>query len=148
MKKYVLVLMLALLFTTSFAQSKITTLPSQQEENTSVEIEEKDNIREATFRYLFNHNDSALQKKASTYFISIEGKAPSKEFLERFNDYKPSVKSKTEAVYKEGGSYWVFDINGKPSLVFQVRVTKWIDGKTVEIDTSYYDWSFVQFKTS
>jgi hypothetical protein len=48
-------------------------------------------IAEAVFRYQFDHNASALQRRAERYCLSLPGeRMPSAEFLERFaGDDKP-----------------------------------------------------------
>jgi hypothetical protein len=46
---------------------------------------------EAVFRHLFEHNGSAVQKKAPAYFLTIDGKNPSGAFLARFKRHTPPV---------------------------------------------------------
>jgi hypothetical protein len=57
---------------------------------------EEDNIREAVFRYLFDHNASAQQHKAHAYCLAImhgDRKVdPSDKFIERFARQRPRVR--------------------------------------------------------
>jgi hypothetical protein len=80
---------------------------------------------EAVFRYLFEHNESGA-KKASAYFLSIEGQDPSAEFLERFKGHRPAVRSGLEFKQDAGG------------LKFWIESLKWIDDNTVEVRGGYY----------
>ncbi|HEX7182576.1 MAG TPA: hypothetical protein VF756_12090 [Thermoanaerobaculia bacterium] len=53
-----------------------------------------DDIREAVFRYQFEHNASGLQKSAERYCLSVEGdRMPSADFLRRFAGHTPPVTS-------------------------------------------------------
>lgn len=53
-----------------------------------------DDIREAVFRWQFEHNASGLKKKAGAYFLQIGEKRgdPTDKFLKRFADHKPPVR--------------------------------------------------------
>ena len=56
--------------------------------STKTRAAEEDNIREAVYRYQFQHNASALKQNAKAYFLGIEkGKGvadPSDAFMKRF----------------------------------------------------------------
>src|SRR5689334_13010252 len=56
-------------------------------------MHDEDDIREAVFRYLFEHNASGQQKKAGVYCLSLgEDADPSDEFMRRFAGHKPPVR--------------------------------------------------------
>lgn len=53
----------------------------------SVELD----ICEAVFRYQFRHNASTEQLKAGEYYLTIQSKNPSRDFISRFDDHSPRV---------------------------------------------------------
>lgn len=70
----------------------------------------EDDIREAVFRYQFNHNASGLKQNAKVYYLSFgeEGKEPSDAFLERFKGHTPPVKKASE--FNGGQQGLVFNV--------------------------------------
>ncbi len=90
--------------------------------NRETEIPE---VFETFFRYIFENNVSALKQNAKVYFIEIEDKDPSSDFLARFNGHSPPVKKGSG--YKEDGN----------SLLFRIDRYTWIDDNTVEIRGGY-----------
>ena len=66
-------------------------------EVTRVELAADEDIREAVFRHLFDHNASGQQKAAKVYCLQIEGdKDPSPELLRRFDGNEPRVTKPNE----------------------------------------------------
>lgn len=63
---------------------------------------EADDIREAVFRYQFDHNGSGLKTNAAGYYLEIEttegaNTDPDDAFLKRFANNKPSVRKRSDA---------------------------------------------------
>jgi len=61
-------------------------------------LNQEDSIREAVFRYQFDHNASGQQKKASVYCLSVgNGQTdPSDDLMKRFANHKPPVRKASE----------------------------------------------------
>ena len=69
--------------------------PDSKRELTNAEQNE---IREAVFRYQFEHNASGQQQTAKVYFLSFgKDQEPSDEFIARFKDHKPPVKKRSQS---------------------------------------------------
>jgi len=102
-------------------------------------LHEEDDIREAIFRYQFEHNASGQQKRAAVYCLSIgENADPSDEFIKRFAEYKPTVRKISEC--NVGPFDGVIDKRThKLGLVFRVGSIKWISGTEVEASGGYYE---------
>lgn len=104
------------------------------------QAKEEDDIREATFRYQFQHNASGMKQNAKVYFLSLgEEKRtdPSDEFMKRFADHKPSVKKVSSST---GGPQGIKDKDtGEPGLIFRVQKIKWVDDTTAEVEGGYYE---------
>jgi len=96
--------------------------------------EEKNDIREAVFRYQFHNNASGLQQLANSYFISIEAGDPDDKFMERFKDHDPPVK-KSSRVKGE----WGVKENGRGSLMFRIDGIKQISADEVEVAGGYFE---------
>lgn len=94
--------------------------------DSSISDEDALNIAEATFRYQFEHNGSAVQQDAPAYFLSLFGHDPSDRFLTRFSNNNPKVRSGSE-----------FEIGA--GLRFSVSKIKRIDATTVEVSGGYYE---------
>jgi hypothetical protein len=90
---------------------------------------EEDDIREAVFRYQFDHNASGLQKSAKGYFLAIgeKGADPSDEFMKRFAHHKPPVHK---------ASAWRTENKG---LFFRVTSIVWISDAEVKVAGGYYE---------
>jgi hypothetical protein len=65
--------------------------------STTARQAQEDAIREAVFRYQFARDPSGLQQSVKVFFISINGKDPSAQFLARFRGNKPPVKGQSES---------------------------------------------------
>ncbi len=107
-----------------------------------------DDIREAAFRYLFEHNASAQQQTVWVYFLSVTnlpdslGGAwidadPSEELIARFRNNTPRVRPCSQATTSLWG---VFDVkSGIKGLLFRLGEIRWITKDRVEIDGGYYE---------
>ena len=100
---------------------------------------EEDNVREAVFRYQFEHNSSGQQKRAGVYCLSIgENTDPSDEFIRRFANHKPPVRKISGC--NVGPYDGVVDKDThKLGLVFRVSGIKWISETEVEASGGYYE---------
>lgn len=83
-------------------------------------------ICEAVFRYLFEHNASAAQQNAASYFLSIDQRDLPAEFMDRFQGHTPPVKL---------GSHFRVG-NG---LKFRIDSIIWLDDVTVEVGGGYFE---------
>lgn len=104
----------------------------------SYPLETERDIREAAFRYQFNHNISGLQKNAAFYFLSVGAgaKDPSDEFMKRFKDDKPPVKKVSQSML--GQSSEVKDkATGKRGLIFFATNLKWVSASKAQIQAGY-----------
>jgi hypothetical protein len=100
----------------------------------------EDDIREAVFRWQFDHNVSGQQKKAQAYFLSVGQKHddPSDEFMKRFADNKPPVRKRSECSADPGKG--VLDKKtGERGLLFHVTSIKWKSETQVEAEGGYYE---------
>ncbi len=97
-----------------------------------------DDLREAVFRHLFDHNASAAQRSAAAYYLSVEGRDPGADFLARFAGHVPpvlpasrSTASKTEGVRDR--------VTGKAGLRFSVGRITWEGPDRARVEASYYE---------
>ena len=97
-----------------------------------------DDIREAVFRYQFEHNASGLQKKAACYFLEIDRKDPAAEFLKRFEGHTPPVKPASACVRSAAEGVKDKETGGR-GLVFRQATIRWINDNEVEVEGGYYE---------
>lgn len=99
-----------------------------------------DDIREAVFRYQFDHTASGQQKTAKVYFLGVGEKAtdPSDEFMKRFADHKPPVR-KASASHFVRGKGLLDKKTGERGLAFRNTLIKWISDTEVEVSGGYYE---------
>lgn len=102
-------------------------------------LSQEEDIREAVFRYQFDHNASALQKSAAAYCLSLGQKDtdPPDEFMKRFSGFKPTVvkASMCRPLYGFGASKHIL----KSRLFFRVSSITWISATEVKVDGGYYE---------
>ncbi|MGP0019605.1 MAG: hypothetical protein ACLPHP_13620 [Candidatus Sulfotelmatobacter sp.] len=100
---------------------------------------QEDDIREAVFRFQFDHNGSGQQKQAHAYCIAIlEGgkdSDPSDQFMKRFAHHKPPVR-------KFSACHWteiqvVENRTGRSALIFRVSQISWVSNTEVTVDGGY-----------
>jgi hypothetical protein len=101
---------------------------------------QEDDIREAVFRWQFNHNASGQQWTASAYFLEVnqgDGE-PSDEFMRRFADHKPPARKKSacRTSFREGV---VDKKTGGKGLIFSVTSMIWISDTEVVVAGGYYE---------
>ncbi|HWC18061.1 MAG TPA: hypothetical protein VG498_13660 [Terriglobales bacterium] len=105
-------------------------------------LSQEDDIREAIFRYQFNHNASGQQKNASFYCLSVgeNHNDPTDELLKRFADHKPPVRKVSDCqVHPFTG---VSDNRtGTRGLILRVSGITWISDKKVKAEGGYYEGS-------
>jgi hypothetical protein len=101
---------------------------------------QEDDIREAVFRYQFEHNASGQQKTAKVFFIGVEGNAgdPSDMLLKRFADNKPPVRKASASHFVKGKGI-VDKQTGELGLAFSVTSIKWISDTEVQANGGYYE---------
>lgn len=97
-----------------------------------------DDIREAVFRWQFDHNASGQQKNAKVYFLGFHGKQgdPTDEFMKRFAGHNPPVRkvSACESDAKKG----VRDkTTGEMGLIFWISNVRWKSDTEVELGGGY-----------
>jgi hypothetical protein len=100
---------------------------------------QEDAIREAVFRYLFDHNASELQSRAHAYCLGIrvgdKTIDPSNQFIRRFAHHTPAVRKASGCGWKEVKI--VESRHEKPALIFYVGPIKWVSDAEVDIDGGY-----------
>lgn len=99
-----------------------------------------DDIREAVFRYQFDHNASGQQQTAKVYFLRVGEKAtdPSDELMKRFADHQPPVRKASAAHFVRDKG--LFDKKtGEQGLAFRAAAIKWISDTEVEVSGGYYE---------
>lgn len=111
---------------------------ARQEERRRAEV---DDVREAVFRYEFEHNASAAQNKVRYYFISIDdGKVdPTPQFLARFKDISPRVLPGSAGAQSPLDTRIHHKIDGAKGLSFNVGEIKWIGDDKVEVEGGYFE---------
>jgi len=100
---------------------------------------QEDDIREAVFRWQFEHNDSFQQEKAKVYFLEVGEKEgdPSDELTKRFAGNKPPVRKRSVCSVSTRGD---FDKKtGEKGLVFRVRIIEWKSDTEVEVKGGYHE---------
>jgi hypothetical protein len=100
-------------------------------------VDEQD-IREAVFRYQFNHNSSGQQQNAKVYFLSLnQGRSPGNDLMIRFKGNKPPVRKVSEASVSARGV--VDKKTGRRGLVFRITEIKWLGENDVEVEGGYFE---------
>ena len=99
-----------------------------------------DDIREAVFRWQFDHNASGQQTNAQVYFLEVgqKGDDPSDEFMKRFAGHKPPVRKKSACNAAPGKG--VFDKKtGQQGLIFRATSIDWKSDAEVDVQGGYYE---------
>lgn len=104
---------------------------------TKAQIE--DNIREAVFRYMFEHNASAMQQNAEVYFLAVGSRTdPSQDLMARFKGHTPRVKTVSAATHLGIGG--IKDrATGAKGLLFNIREISWITDDEVIVTGGYFE---------
>jgi hypothetical protein len=90
-------------------------------------------VREAVYRYQIETWELA----AHQYCLSINGKAPSKEFLGRFRPLPVVAESRCKRKKTLAGEIVVDKASGKPSVLLETGKLTWISDSEVELEGSY-----------
>jgi hypothetical protein len=100
-----------------------------------------DDLREAVFRHLFEHNASGLQRAAQVFCLQVEGKAdPSPELLLRFEGNKPPVKKASLCTFSHGSARGaVQDETGAPGLIFRVDSIQRTGPDSAVVEGGYFE---------
>jgi hypothetical protein len=88
-----------------------------------------------------NANDKAIAKRLNThvYFISVQGKDPSDDFLKRLQDIPRNIKKASEAKQTKRFPGWVVDKKSKqPGIVFSADQIRWTKDSEVEVEGGYH----------
>ncbi len=119
--------------------------PAGCQNSTATRISRSDaenDIREAVFRYQFQHNHSGLQQQADVYCLSFGRpgayRDPPDGFMKRFRDHIPPVKkvSQCEVSPHQG----VTDkATGEKGLIFWITTIRWVSDDEVEVEGGYYE---------
>ena len=106
-----------------------------------IEVVNDDDVREAVFRHLFDHNASGQQKNAKVYCLQIEGKLdPSPGLLRRFEGNQPPVKKASLCSFKGGpGRGGVEDETGAKGLIFRVDTIQHPSADTALVEGGYFE---------
>lgn len=97
-----------------------------------------DDIREAVFRWQFDHTGSGQQTNAQVYFLEIgEQGDPTDAFMNRFAEHRPSVRKVSAC---SAGVSGVRDKKaGGRELVFRVTNMEWKSAAEVDVTGGYYE---------
>lgn len=99
---------------------------------------QEDDIREAVFRYLFDHNLSGQQSRAHAYCLAImvgdKKIDPSDRFMERFAHNKPPVRKASACHWTE---IQVENRKGRPALIFFESEIDWVSDVEVTVSAGY-----------
>jgi hypothetical protein len=111
----------------------------QTDKPSSKTVAEND-IREAVFRYQFDHDATQQKTYTKVYFISIENeKDPDDEFLRRFAGNTPMVKKKSQAVGDNKGTGGVIDHETRGSgIIYRITQLKWVNENEVEVEADFH----------
>jgi hypothetical protein len=91
-------------------------------------------IREAVIRYQIKMWDL----KAKVYFIAVNGKDPTEEFLRRFVDIELPVRKKSASKQKKDVVGWVVEKKtGKTGVIFDQNAIQWQSNTKVVVDGGY-----------
>ncbi|RMG51792.1 MAG: hypothetical protein D6723_10040 [Acidobacteria bacterium] len=102
----------------------------------------EDDIREAVFRYQFQHNHSGLQQQADAYCLSFGRPGayqdPPDAFLKRFRDHVPPVRRASQCEISP--PHGVIDkATGGKGLIFWIATIRWVNDEEVEVEGGYYE---------
>jgi hypothetical protein len=118
-----------------FSPGRVSVLTQSEDQDRDMD---KQDIREAVFRYQFNHNASGQQQNAKVYFLSLDqDKDPSNEFMERFKGTEPPVKKASQASKSAGGV--VDKETGERGLLFRITSIKRLGENEVEVEGGYFE---------
>ena len=103
---------------------------------------QEDDIREAVFRWQFEHNASEQQQNAKVYFLEIgeKGGDPSNDLIKRFAGNNPAVRKRSECSVDMRRRVGVLDKKtGEKGFILQVRRIEWKSDTGVDVKGGYYE---------
>jgi|ERR1700683_2092995 len=93
-----------------------------------------DDVREAVFRYEFK----AVNRQADFYFIGVDNKNPSEEFLARFRDDVPLVRPISDARHEKKPVPTIVDKKtDKDGIIFRVGAVRWTSDTHADVEGGY-----------
>jgi hypothetical protein len=100
---------------------------------------QEDDVREAVFRFQFDHNASGQQKTARAYCLAIltgeKDSDPSSEFIKRFAHHKTRVRKASDC---HCASFHVVENRfGRPALIFRVSNITWVADTGITVEGGY-----------
>jgi hypothetical protein len=82
---------------------------------------------------------TAKEENYKIYFVSLNGKDPSDEFVKRFSDVPRIVKKASSSQIRMSGSSGVLDRETQQTgIIFKANAIRWLQADTVEVDGGYY----------
>jgi len=104
---------------------------------------ELDDIREATFRYQFEHAAAVGERRQQVRFLSFgetrknQDIDPSDTFIARFSRDKPRVAKQSQAISSR--HEWVTDLtSGEPGVIFYITSVRKLSSGTAEVTGGYH----------
>jgi len=88
-----------------------------------------------------NDGDKAIARRLNSrvYFLSLQGKDPTDEFLKRFQDIPRTIKKASEGKQTKRFPGWVVDKKTKqPGIVFSANEIRWTKDDEVEVEGGYH----------
>lgn len=107
----------------------------------AIKVTEEDDVREAVFRHLFDHNASGQQRSVQVYCLQLEGKKdPSPALLRRFEGNTPRVKPASLCSFQERESRrGVQDETGASALIFRIDALQRTGADAAEVLGGYFE---------
>lgn len=128
MRILTLLLLLLFLLPSCAQNSRSSDLPQASATSASRAAAEPE-IYEAVFRYQFDHNASAIQKRAEKYCLFLPGEnRPSAQFLQRFEGNHPPVLSVDQCERRSG-----------KALFFRIQRLDWRKDNEVWVRGGYWE---------
>jgi hypothetical protein len=133
--------LLLLLATSLAAGCAPKRVPAPPPSALAVTVSDDDDLREAVFRHLFDHNASGQQRTAQVFCLQVENaRDPSEELLKRFGAHTPPVKPASRCTVKRGTAWGgVQDDTGARGLIFRVDSIRRTGPETAEIEGGYFE---------
>jgi hypothetical protein len=106
--------------------------------------QQENDIREAVFRYQFEHNVSGQKGHAHEYYLSITevgssfGRDLPGSFMKRFVGHRPPVRKFSDCRITSDGRV-VSKHSGRTGLLFMTGRITWLSDTTVTVNGGYYE---------
>lgn len=100
---------------------------------------QSDDVREAVFRWQFEHHNAPAQlTNAQVYFLELGPSAddPTDEFLKRFDGHKPPVRKGSSCIVNGSA---MDKKTGERGIIFRITSIVWQSDSTVEVNAGYYE---------